>query len=62
MDNDDLQSTTQKTKDWTARPLLWTGVNSGDPKVLHRKLKIKQHDPYYEREWIQVIRKYYTEN
>jgi hypothetical protein len=27
-------------------------------KVLHRKLKIEQHDPYYEREWIQVIREY----
>jgi hypothetical protein len=26
-------------------------------KALHRKLKFEQHDPYYKREWIQVIRK-----
>jgi hypothetical protein len=42
--NNDTQNTTQKTKDWATR----TTLNTQDKqhKILHRKLKIGQHEPH----------------
>ena len=48
------QNTTHKTQDWVTQTLLQTRNH----KILHRKHKIEQHDPYYN----QGITKHYTKN
>jgi hypothetical protein len=42
--NNDTQNTTQKTKDWATRTTLKT--QDKQRKILHRKLKIGQHEPH----------------
>jgi uncharacterized membrane protein YqjE len=39
------QNTTQKTRDWATRTTLKT--NDKQRKILHRKIKIGQHEPHF---------------
>ena len=52
--NNDLQNTTQKTKDWAAG----TPQQTTTYKTLHRKLRIEQQEPHNK----QRPTKHYTEN
>ena len=54
--NNDLQNTTQKTKDWATQTSLKQTMIY---KTLHRKLKIEQHKPTKNKQW---STKHYTEN
>ena len=44
--NNDIQNITQKTNDWATRTTLKT--QDKEHKILHKKLKIGQHEPHYK--------------